>query len=51
MTAGECIRLEVYAEQYGVSSEKKVFDICYVGKIYTNINVSVDKICERYFLK
>ena len=33
MTAGECITLEVYAEQYGVSSEKKVFGICYVGKI------------------
>ena len=29
---GECITLDVYAEQYGVCSEKKSFVVCYHGK-------------------
>ena len=29
MTADECIAVEVYAEQYGVQSEKRFYGICY----------------------
>ena len=32
MTAGDCIRLEVYATQYGVQSKKKAYNVCYKGK-------------------
>ena len=32
MTAGECMTLEVYAEQYGVESKKKAHNVCYYGK-------------------
>ena len=39
ITAGDCITLEVYAEQYGVQSERKTFHVCYNGK--TNINIQL----------
>ena len=29
MTAGECMAVDVYAEHYGVRSEKKTYNICY----------------------
>ena len=32
MTAGECMTIEVYAKQYGVQSEKKIYSVCYDGK-------------------
>ena len=32
MTAGGCMTLEVYAKQYGVQSEKKIYSVCYDGK-------------------
>ena len=32
MTLGECMILEVHAEQYGVQSEMKVYNVCYYGK-------------------
>ena len=40
MVAGECTKLEVYAEQYGVRSEKKVYDVCYDGKILPYLLIS-----------
>ena len=32
MMPGNCTTLEVYAEQYGVKSEKKAYNVCYAGK-------------------
>ena len=32
MMAGGCMKLEVNAEQYGVHSQKKVYEICYDSK-------------------
>ena len=32
MRLGECITLEVYAEQYGVQSEIKNYTVCYNSK-------------------
>ena len=32
MIPGDCITLEVHAEQYGVQSEMKVYTVCYYGK-------------------
>ena len=48
MTAGKCMELEVFAEQYDVQSEKKAHKICYErdvkGKFslhFWNISTSV----------
>ena len=32
ITAGDCVGLEVHAEQYGVQSQMKFVDVCYDGK-------------------
>ena len=32
MMPGNCTMLEVYAEQYGVQSEKKAYVVCYHSK-------------------
>ena len=32
MTAGNCTKLEVHAEQYGVQSKKIGYTVCYLGK-------------------
>ena len=42
LKADDCLTLEVYAEQYGVQSEKKVYNVCYYGKIQTN---QIYKLC------
>ena len=33
ITTGECMSLEVYADHYGVQSEKKVYNVCYEGEL------------------
>ena len=40
MTAGECITMTVFAEQYGVLSDKIAYDICY-GKSWKIIACSI----------
>ena len=32
MVAGECFKLDLYAEQYGVRSETKTYTLCYNSK-------------------
>ena len=44
LDVGECMTLEVYAEQYGVQSEKKSFTACYDGKVYPNIRPHIRQI-------
>ena len=41
MAAGECMSLVVYAEQYGVQSEKKACNVCYNGKKESNYRLNI----------
>ena len=41
MTTGNCTTLEVYVEQYGVVSDKKVYVVCYCGKLWPKIGLLI----------
>ena len=41
MTAGNCSALEVFAEQYGVVSDKKDYVVCYYGRLLLQFSIII----------
>ena len=49
MTPGNCTPVEVHAEQYGVVSDKKIYVVCYYGKLWSKVKHLIARITNNIF--